>query len=331
MQIESILNHIKQRNFAPIYFLMGEEPYFIDLITRQLEETVLTEAEKSFNQTVVYGKETDLSSIIGLAKQFPMNAEHTLIIVKEAQHLSSTIDRLNAYAENPAPHTVLVINYKYKKLDKRKTLTKTLYRKAVLFESKKLYENKIPEWIAQYLSTKNISIEPKASHLLVEFIGADLSRIVNELDKLSLLISNKITTDDVVHNIGISKEYNHFELQKALAKKERLKVHRIIYYFGKNSKDHPLVVTLSVLYNYFSNLLIYHSLKDKNRENAARELRINPYFVGDYQVAAGNYPLRKTVQIISYLREADLKSKGVGAGNLPQMEILKELIFKILH
>jgi len=330
MQIESILNRIKQRKFDPIYFLMGEEPYFIDLITRRLEETVLTEAEKSFNQTVLYGKETDLSSIIGLAKQFPMNAEHTLIIVKEAQHLSSTIDRLNAYAENPAPHTVLVINYKYKKLDKRKTLTKTLDRKAVLFESKKLYENKIPEWIAQYLSTKNLSIEPKASHLLVEFIGADLSRIVNELDKLSLLISNKITTDDIVRNIGISKEYNHFELQKALAKKERLKAHRIIYYFGKNPKDHPLVVTLSVLYNYFSNLIIYHSLKDKNRENAARELKINPYFVVDYQVAAGNYPLRKTVQIISYLREADLKSKGVGASNLPQMEILKELIFKIL-
>lgn len=331
MQIESILNDIKQRQFAPIYFLMGDESYFIDRITKELENQVLNEDEKGFNQTILYGKETSIEEIIGLAKQFPMMSEHTLIIVKEAQHLARTIDKLAHYIENPLTSTVLVFNYKYKSLDKRKKVIKLLAKKAVLFESKRLYENQVPDWIENYLKTKSLQIEPKAKFLLVEFLGTDLARIVNELDKLSILISEKITVDDIEKNIGISKEYNNFELQKALGTKSILKANQIIHYFGQNPKDNPIVVTLGVLYTYFSNIIIYHSLSDKSKSNIAKELRINPYFVKDYQTATNHYPLKKSVQIISYLRDADLKSKGLGATNLPPSEILKELLFKILN
>ncbi len=331
MQIESILNDIKQRKYAPVYFLMGDESYFIDRITKELESNVLTEEEKGFNQTIVYGKEITIEEIIGAAKQFPMMSEYTLVIVKEAQHLSRTIDKLASYIENPLGSTVLVFNYKYKSLDKRKKVTKLLAKHSVLFESKRLYENQVPDWIENYLKSKKIQIEQKAKFLLVEFLGTDLARIVNELDKLSILVSDIITVDDIERNIGISKEYNNFELQKALGAKNILKSNQIILYFSQNSKDNPIVVTLGVLYNYFSNVIVYHSLGDKSKLNVAKELKINPYFVQDYQVAAASYPLKKSVQIISYLRDADLKSKGLGANNLPSSEILKELLFKILH
>ncbi|MFV0530592.1 MAG: DNA polymerase III subunit delta [Flavobacteriales bacterium] len=331
MQMESILADIKQRKFSPVYFLMGDESYFIDRITNELEKTVLTEEEKGFNQTIVYGKETTIEEIIAVAKQFPMMSEKTLVIVKEAQHLSQTIDKLLSYIENPLESTILVFNYKYKTLDKRKKITKILDQKAILFNSKRLYENQIPDWIERYVQAKNLQIETKAKFLLVEFLGTDLSRIVNELNKLTVLISERITVETIEKNIGISKEYNNFELQKALGTKNILKANQIIHYFGQNPKDNPIVVTLGVLYNYFSNVIVYHSLNDKSKANVAKELKVNPYFVQDYQVAATNYPLKKSVQIISYLRNADLKSKGLGASNLPQSEILKELLFQILH
>lgn len=331
MQVESIIKDIKQRKFSPVYFLMGDESYFIDRITQALENHVLTEDEKGFNQTILYGKETSIEEVIGAAKQFPMMSDYTLVIVKEAQHLSRSIDKLLHYVENPLKSTILVFNYKYKTLDKRKKITKTLAQHAVLFESKRMYENQIPDWIENYLKTKNIQIEPKAKFLLVEFLGTDLSRIVNELNKLIILVKNHVTVDDIEKNIGISKEYNNFELQKALGTKNILKANQIIHYFGQNLKDNPIVVTLGVLYSFFSNIIVYHSLVDKSKMNIAQALRINPYFVQDYQVASTNYPLKKSVQIISYLRDADLKSKGLGATNLPPSEILKELIFKILH
>lgn len=331
MQIEALLKDIKAQKFAPIYFLMGDEPYFIDLITNELEKTVLTEEEKSFNQTIIYGKDITIEEVVGQAKQFPMMSERTLVIVKEAQHLSRTIENLVAYAENPLPSTVLVLSYKYKTLDKRKKLAKIIAKTGVLLESKKLYDNQIPDWIEQYLRNKKITIEPKAKFLLVEFLGTDLSRIANELEKLSLLCPQTVTENDIEKNIGISKEFNNFELQKALIDKEVLKANRIVKYFGQNPKDNPLVVTIGVLYNFFSNLIIYHSLTDKSKMMVASELGINPYFVQDYQKAGMQYPLKKAVQIISYLRDADLKSKGLGATNLAQEEILKELIFKLLH
>ncbi len=331
MQVESILKDIQQRKFSPVYFLMGDEPYFIDQITKALEDHVLTEEEKGFNQTILYGKEATIEEVVGAAKQFPMMSEHTLIVVKEAQHLSRSIDQLVHYVENPLTSTILVFNYKYKTLDKRKKLTKTLAQNAILFESKRMYENQIPDWIEAHLRAKNIQIEPKAKFLLVEFLGTDLSRIVNELNKLTILVTDRITVDDIEKNIGISKEYNNFELQKALGTKNVLKANQIIQYFGQNPKDNPIVVTLGVLYSFFSNIIIYHSLIDKSKMNVAQALKINPYFVQDYQVASTNYPLKKSVQIISYLREADLKSKGLGATNLPSSEILKELLFKILH
>ena len=331
MQIEAILKDIKEQKFAPLYFLMGDEPYFIDLITNELEKNVLTEEEKSFNQTIVYGKDIAIEDAMSAAKQFPMMSERTLVMVKEAQHLSRTIENLVSYAENPVPSTIFVISYKYKTLDKRKKLAKIAAKNGVLFESKKLYDNQIPDWIENYLRTKKINISPKAKFLLVEFLGTDLSRIANELDKLSILCPESITENDIEKNIGISKEFNNFELQKALIDKNILKSNRIVQYFGQNPKDNPLVVTIGVLYNFFSNVIVYHSLTDKSKNIVASELGVNPYFVQDYQKAAAQYPLKKAVQIISYLRDADLKSKGLGATNLAQDEILKELIFKILH
>ena len=331
MQIEAILKDIKEQKFAPLYFLMGDEPYFIDLITNELEKNVLTEEEKSFNQTIVYGKDIAIEDAMSAAKQFPMMSERTLVMVKEAQHLSRTIENLVSYAENPVPSTIFVISYKYKTLDKRKKLAKTAAKNGVLFESKKLYDNQIPDWIENYLRTKKISISPKAKFLLVEFLGTDLSRIANELDKLSILCPESITENDIEKNIGISKEFNNFELQKALIDKNILKSNRIVQYFGQNPKDNPLVVTIGMLYNFFSNVIVYHSLTDKSKNIVASELGVNPYFVQDYQKAAAQYPLKKAVQIISYLRDADLKSKGLGATNLAQDEILKELVFNILH
>lgn len=311
---------------------MGDESYFIDQISKTIEREVLTEDEKGFNQSVIYGNETDMAGIIGLAKQFPMGAERSVLIVKEAQHLSRTIDQLESYAAQPQPTTVLVFNYKGKTLDKRKKLYKEIQKKGILFESKKLYENQIPDWIESKANSFGFSIEPKAKFLLAEFIGNDLSRIENELEKLKLIISDgKITPEIIEKNIGISKDYNNFELRKAIEMRQAEKAFRIVHHFSQNPKDNPLVMTLSIFFQLFSGIIVYHTLTDKSQQNVAKELRIHPFFVKDTAAAANNYPLKKATRIISLLREADVKSKGVGAsGNVTDGDLLKELIFKIL-
>lgn len=311
---------------------MGEESYFIDQISKTIEHEVLTEDEKGFNQTIIYGNETDMAGIIGLAKQFPMGAERSVVIVKEAQHLSRTIDQLEPYASQPQPTTVLVFNYKGKALDKRKKLYKEIQKSGILFESKKLYENQIPDWIESKAQSFGFVIEPKAKFLLSEFIGNDLSRIENELEKLKLIISDgKITPDIIEKNIGISKDYNNFELRNAIETRNAEKAFRIAHYFSQNPKDNPLVMTLSILFQLFSGIIVYHTLADKSQSNVAKELRIHPFFVKDTAAAAKNFPLKKATRIISLLREADVKSKGVGAsGNVTDGDLLKELIFKIL-
>ncbi|WP_010136580.1 DNA polymerase III subunit delta [Ochrovirga pacifica] len=332
-EVKQIVGDINQGHIKPVYFLMGEEPYYIDKISEYIEEKILTEEEKGFNQTVVYGRDTSVDEIIAQAKRFPMMAERTVVLVKEAQDLSRTIENLTSYVENPLDSTVLVICYKYKTLDKRKKLIKTLAKKGVVFESKKLYENQVGDWIFGVLKGKKYQIEPKAVHMLVEFLGTDLSKISNELNKLMSVLSPEtcITPKHIEENIGISKDYNVFELRKAIGKKDILKCNQIINYFAENPKSNPLVMTISLINSYFTQLLLYHGLSDKSKGNVARVLRVSPYFVDDYVLAGKNYPMRKVSQVIGYLREADLKSKGVGASNISHHDILKELLFKILH
>jgi DNA polymerase-3 subunit delta len=332
-RINQIVSAIKQGNIKPIYFLMGEEPYYIDKISEYIEKNVLSEEEKGFNQMVLYGRDVSIEDIVSNAKRFPMMSERQVLIVKEAQDLSRTIENLVNYVENPQPSTVLVVCYKYKTLDKRKKLSKIIDKKGLLFESKKLYENQVGDWIRRALSKLEYQIEPKAALMLVEFLGTDLSKINNELEKLMIVLpkSTTITAAHIEENIGISKDFNNFELRKAVGEKRIVKANQIIKYFGQNPRSNPLVMTISLLNSFFTQLLIYHGLKDKSKGNVARALRINPFFVSDYQKAATNYPMRKVSQIISMLRDADLKSKGVGAQNLPPEDILKELLYKVMH
>ncbi len=334
MSFEQILSDLKNKIYKPIYFLSGDEPYFIDLITKYINENVLSDAEKSFNQTVMYGKETEIHAVIDTAKRFPMMANHQVVIVKEAQNIKN-IDDLIHYVNAPLKSTLLVINYKYKTLDKRKKLYKAINENGVLYESKKLYDNEVPAWINGYLKNRNRSIAPNAGMLLTEYLGNDLSKIANELEKLIITLPDgefNITTTHIERNIGISKDYNNFELHKALTQKNVLKANRIVNYFGHNPKDNPFTLTISTLYYFYSKVLTYHFIKDKrDRRNVAATLKVNPYFVGDYEKAAKNYNPQKTVEVIGLLREYDLKSKGFNNVSTSHGELLKELVYKILH
>ena len=331
-EVKHIVDDIKSGNIKPIYFLMGEEPYYIDEISKYIENNVLDESEKGFNQVVMYGRDVAIDEVVSSAKRFPMMAERQVIIVKEAQDLSRSIDKLESYATNPQPSTVLVFNYKYKKLDKRKKVYKAIAKNGVIFESKKLYENQVSDWIRRVLGGKKYNIEPKSAQMLVEFLGTDLSKISNELNKLTSILPAEtiISPNHIEENIGISKDFNNFELRKAIGNKDVVKSNRIINYFIQNPKSNPLVMTISLLNSFFTQLLMYHGLKDKSKASVARALGVNPYFVDDYVSAARNYPMRKVSQIINFLRDADVKSKGVGA-NQSHGDILKELVFKILH
>jgi DNA polymerase-3 subunit delta len=332
-EARQIVNSIKSGNIKPVYFLMGEEPYYIDKIADFIADNVLQEEEKGFNQIVMYGRDTTVDEIVSNAKRYPMMAERQVIIVKETQDLSRTVEQLTAYAESPQPTTTLVMCYKYKKIDKRKKLYKAVAKSGVIFESKRLYENKVAEWIQTTLKTRNYSISPKGAQMLVEFLGNDLGKIENELQKLQLIVpeGTQITPELIEENIGISKDFNNFELRKAVGMKDTLKAHRIINYFAQNPKDNPLVVTISLLFSYFSQLLQYHGLSDKSKGNVARQLKINPFFVSDYSVGARNYPMKKVSGVISLLHETDVKSKGVGTVNTSHGDLLKELLVKIMH
>lgn len=295
---------------------------------------MLSETERGFNQMVIYGRDASIDEIISNAKRFPMMAERQVIIVKEAQDLSRTIENLLPYVLNPQPTTVLVFAYKYKKLDARKKLAKAIKKQGfVLFESKKMYENQVGDWIRKYLIAKGYKIEPKAVMMLVEFLGTDLSKISNELDKLTIVLAKDslISPLDIETNIGISKDYNNFELRKAISNKQIVKANAIINYFKQNDKANPLVVTISLLNDLFTKLLLFHGLKDKSQNNVASKLGVHPYFVKEYFDAAKNYPMRKVSQIISMLHDADMKSKGVGASLMAKDDILKELLFKMMH
>jgi DNA polymerase-3 subunit delta len=332
-EVLKIVNDIKAGNIKPIYFLMGEEPYYIDKLSDYIEENVLSEEEKSFNQTVLYGRDVSVEDIISAAKRYPMMAERQVLIVKEAQDLVKTIDKFESYASSPMPSTVLVICYKYKTLDKRKKVTKLFDKSGVVFESKKLYENQVGQWITRVLQSKKFSIEPKANAMLVEFLGNDLGKINNELEKLQIILpaGSTISAKDIEENIGFSKDFNIFELRKAIGERNQLKSYKIAQYFSDNPKDNPMVMTIGLIFSFFVQILQYHGLKDKNPKNVAAVLKVNPFFLKDYDVALRNYPMKKVSHIVTLLREIDIKSKGVGANAMPQHDLLKEMLVGIFN
>ncbi|HEU4791085.1 MAG TPA: DNA polymerase III subunit delta [Flavobacterium sp.] len=332
-EVVKIVNDIKGGNIKPIYFLMGEEPYYIDKLSEYIEANVLSEEEKGFNQTVLYGRDVSIEDIVSTAKRYPMMADRQVVIVKEAQELSRTIDKIESYVENPMTSTVLVFCYKYKTLDKRKKVTKLLAKNGIVYESKKLYENQVGDWIKRVLAGKKYTIEPKASAMLVEFLGTDLSKINNELEKLQIILpaGSTISAKDIEENIGFSKDYNVFELRKAIGERNQLKAYKIAENFSQNPKDNPLVMTTGLVFGFFIQLLKYHGLKDKNPKNVASVLGVNPFFLKDYDVAVKNYPMKKVSQIVASLRDTDVKSKGVGANGLSQADLLREMLYKIFN
>lgn len=343
MNIQELVKDLKSRKFKPVYLLHGEEPYYIDKISDHIEKNVLTDAERGFNQTVLYGKDTDIISILNAAKRFPMMSEYQVVLIKEAQDLKwgkegdddkKGADPMLAYLENPLQSTILVFCYKHGKFDKRKKVYKSIDKKGVVFESATIYENKVPAWIEDFVRDKAYRINARAAALMAEYLGTDLSKIANELEKLMLNIpqGGEITAETVQDNIGISKEYNVFELQTALARRDPFKVNQIINYFAANPKSNPLPMVLGALNTYFTKVLKYHYASDRSPQGLARELGVSPYFVKDYELAGKNYDKMKTFQVISYLRECDVRSKGVDStGNTEGGELLKELMFKIIH
>ena len=329
--VQSILNEIKAGDIRPLYFLMGEEAFFIDQISTFIETSVLDETQRGFDQTTIYGKDTSIDAIVSSAKRFPMLAERQVIVVKEAQNLSRTIEDLLPYVKNPQHTTTLVICYKYKSIDKRKALYKALSKAHVVFESKKIYNSKIPSWISGELQKMNLKITPKASYLLSEFLGNDLAKISNELSKLQLVMGdNDLITPELIQiNIGISKDFNNFELQKAIAQLDQKKAYQIVRYFSENPNQHPMVLTVATLYSFFSKLMILHTVNDRNPKVLSRAIGVNPYFLNDYTAAAKNFPMRRISSVFQTLRTIDVKSKGVGA-NLKPLDLYQELIFRIL-
>lgn len=331
--VKQLVTDIKNGLIKPIYFLMGEEPYYIDKISDFIEKNVLSEEEKGFNQVVLYGRDITIEDIVENAKRYPMMSERQVVIVKEAQDLSRSIEKLVSYAENPQLSTILVINYKYKKIDKRKALYKTISKNGIVFESKKLYENQVADWIRRVLVSKKYTISPKAAQMLVEFLGTDLNKINNELEKLQIILpkESQITPEVIEENIGISKDFNNFELRKAIGERNVVKSYQIINYFAANPKDNPMVVTVSLLFSFFTQILQFHGLADKSPRNVASKLKINPYFVNEYVLAAHNFPMKKVSAIISSLREFDVKSKGVESNAVPQGDLLKEMMVRVFN
>jgi DNA polymerase-3 subunit delta len=333
LSYEEIISDLKKRIFKPVYFLAGEEPYYTDLITDFIEANVLQEAEKSFNQVIYYGDDTSVPAIIEISRRFPMMSSHQVVIIKEAQSLRK-IEDLILYVEKPLLSTILVINYKYKPLDKRTKFHKALDSLGLYFESTRLRDYQVPAWIEKYLMTQGIKCDPNASALLTEYLGTDLHKIVNELNKLIITLpagKPLITAPLIEKNIGISKDYNNFELQKAVGEKNILKANMIVNHFAANQKDNPLTLSIASLFSYFSKLLTYHYLTDKSKNNVAAALKVNPYFVKEYETSASKYNVAKTVHIISLLRTYDMKSKGYGDVSSEPGDLLKELVFKILH
>lgn len=329
---EEILRDIRNRSFFPVYFLMGEEPYYIDMIADHLEEYVLSEEEKEFNLTILYGKDTEPTDIISQARRFPMMAEHHLVIIREAHHIKD-IDELLPYIEKPPASSILVICYKYKSYDRRKKLLREVDKRGVVFEGKKLYDNQVPSWIEGYVRKRGYRITNEALHLLADHLGADLGKIVNEIGKIFINIEAgaEITPALIEENIGISKEFNAFEYRQALIEKDVLKAHRIAKYFADNPKAAPLPMLLGLLYVHFSKTLAYYSVRQKNPRQVSAELSVGDYQAKQIINTAAKYAPRKLVDIIRLMKECDLHSKGVNNNIVTEGELIKELTYNILR
>ncbi len=330
MNHQLIIKNIARGSYSPIYFLHGQEPYYIDLIEKFATSQIIGEEAKDFDQTIVYGKDTDLQTIINSAKRFPMMGSHQVVSVREAQNFKK-FDELIQYAKNPQNQTVLIFSFKGKKLDAR--TQKKLNKNVEFFESKKLYDNQVPGWIINQVEALQLKISEKSSVILSEFLGNNLAKIANEIKKLSISLpkDSKITPEIIEKNIGISKDYNIFELSTAIANKEIIKANRIVNHFASNEKNYPLVVTLSSFYRLFSKIMGCYFSPSDQPDIIAKTIGVNPFFTKDYINGKHNYSKRQIFKIIGYLNEYDLKSKGYGNVSTSDGELLKELVFKILH
>lgn len=336
--VKKILTDLKARKFAPVYFLQGEETFYIDLISEFIETNVLSEAEKGFNQVVVYGKDAAMATILTHAKRFPMMAERQVVIVKEAQDIPDLNKETGArllldYLTKPVPSTVLVFCHKHKSLDKRKELGKKIDQYSVALTTKKMYDNQLPDFVQEYAREKKVNIEERAVITLCEYVGNDLHRLANEVDKLSLSLApgTPITADQVMHNVGVSKEYNIFELQKAILQKDALLASRIVNYFERNTKKNPMIPVVAYLFSFFSKLLAATQATDKSDKGLVSALKISPYTARDYSLALRQYPAEKIIESIGCIKEADLKLKGVNAGSDTEGQIFRELIYRIMN
>ena len=332
MKFEQIIADLQRKIYHPIYLLQGEEGFFLDEISDYIEKHVLEESEKDFNQTVLYGAETDVEAILSVAKRFPMMASHNVVIVKEAQNVKK-IEELESYVSQPLETTILVLVYKHKTVDQRKKFGKLISKKAVVFTSKKLYESDAINWAQKYAQDKQLALPPKASLLLIESLGTELSKIANEINKLAVVLKPgaEISLEVIEKNIGISKDYNVFELTKAMAQKDVQKANRIVQHFGKNPKLYPLQMLLPGIYMFFSKVLLFHSVKNEQDRVIMSKLGVPAFIVKEYKLAGKNYPVKKLARIISYLRECDNKSKGIGNHNTSSSDLLKEFVFKAMH
>jgi DNA polymerase-3 subunit delta len=313
---------------------MGEEAYYIDLISDYITENVLTDTEKEFNQMVFYGADVDAATVINAARRYPMMADRQVVVVKEAQMMEK-IDDLSFYMKKPLESTILVLCYKHGVMDRRKKLAAEIDKIGVLFESKKIKDTQLPAFVTSYLKRKGVDIEQKASAMMAEFVGSDLSRMVGELDKLVITLpagSKRVTPEQVEKNIGVSKDYNNFELKSAIIERDVLKANKIIRYFEANPKSNPIQMTLALLFNFFSNLMMAYYAPEKSEQGVASWLGLrSPWAARDYLTAMHRYNGVKTMQIIGEIRLADARSKGVDAGGMTDGDIMRELIFKILH
>jgi DNA polymerase III subunit delta len=335
-----VIDELKKKIYRPIYILTGDEGYYIDMISDYIAENILDESEKAFNQHIIYGIDSDVSKVIEISRRFPMMSNHQVVIIKEAQHLKK-IEDLEVYLRAPLKSTILVVCHKIqptpsgaKSSEKIKKLFSQAAKIGLVFESKKLYDYQIPEWITEYLFGKGISIQPAPAELLKDYLGNDLSKIVNELDKLIITLPPEtkiITIEHIERNIGISKDYNRFELTKLIGQRDIVRVNRIADYFARNSSGNHITMSISSIYQYFIKIFRYHFLSDKSERNVAIELGVNPFFVREYVSAARIYNPSKCVQIFALLRQYDMRAKGVNNESTDNGELLRELLFKIMH
>jgi|YNPMSStandDraft_1061717.scaffolds.fasta_scaffold00120_23 DNA polymerase-3 subunit delta len=337
---EQIINELQKKIYRPVYFLMGEEPFFIDDISNFIEENVLNQAEKSFNLTVVYGKDVDLPSIVSLAKRYPMMSNYQVLIVKEAQNIknidASEIGKKNnpliQYLQDPLKSTILVILYKGKKLEKNKKLYKAIDDKGIIFESKKIYEDKIPTWITNQFKKRGKSIEPQAAVFMADFIGNNLAAIINEINKILIFLENEknITVKHIEKLVGVSKEFNNNELLKAIGKRDITQTNKIVLYFASNSKQYPVQQTITMLFDFFQKTLLYKDIQQQTDQEIASKLGIHPFFLTDYKICSKNFTRNQIIKNIHHIREYDVKAKGVNSTTEPH-ELLKELVCKIIY